>query len=378
MKATGRIIYFVGTAAILFGITSYGCHRLLIYLADRQAYEYKTYNFTVHQLEAYAPLVSGEITQRWKDALKAQPVYEPWVGFREADVTTPTVNVRSGIRLNRNVVSNESETKNASSEKIFAIWFFGGSTTYGYGLSDEETIPAKLEGILGPKYRVLNFGRGHYYSAQENALLLSRLLQGEKPDLAVFLDGLNERCDIASYQNELSSAFDAIAGGYRWHYDEIIKPVRYVLGIFKGILLSWRDQDSDKKIRNVHNKLNCDTHPLPGAGPADTRGLDSVVGANLQQRNFICSNYEVKCLTFSQPIAGIHGIHSDNILLTPAQRQELKNKFELINPQMRKLGAIDLTDLSGVHKHAYVDDVHYSPTATQKIAESMAKYVQKN
>mgnify|MGYP001342391119 CR=1 FL=1 len=68
-----------------------------------------------------------------------------------------------------------------------------GSTSFGYGVEDNHTIPAQLEKISNNKLKVFNFGRGYYYSQQEHDLLYD-LIKKEAPipKYAIFLDGLNE------------------------------------------------------------------------------------------------------------------------------------------------------------------------------------------
>jgi hypothetical protein len=77
----------------------------------------------------------------------------------------------------------------------FNVFVFGGSTTFGYGLADEETIASALQRELratGKRACVYNFGRGFYYSSQERVLFGNLLAAGIVPEVAVFIDGLNE------------------------------------------------------------------------------------------------------------------------------------------------------------------------------------------
>lgn len=82
------------------------------------------------------------------------------------------------------------------------VWVFGGSTTFGYGVPDGETIPSFLQESLRRRYpgapvHVYNFGQGYFYSSQELALLRALLASGApSPEVAVFIDGINE------YQSE--------------------------------------------------------------------------------------------------------------------------------------------------------------------------------
>src|SRR6185503_15185425 len=64
----------------------------------------------------------------------------------------------------------------------FNIFLFGGSTTFGYGLPDSQTVASYLQDDLAarssPHVRVYNFGRGSYVSEQERVLFEELLLAG--------------------------------------------------------------------------------------------------------------------------------------------------------------------------------------------------------
>ena len=86
------------------------------------------------------------------------------------------------------------------------VWLFGGSTMYGYGVADENTIPSQLASYLeaetGGSWCVKNFGRGSYNSSLELDELVSLLVEGknEKPGFVIFLDGLNDLNQPMHYQ----------------------------------------------------------------------------------------------------------------------------------------------------------------------------------
>jgi len=81
--------------------------------------------------------------------------------------------------------------------RFFNIFVLGGSTAFGYGVPDEDTIPSQLQRLLGRvdlarPPRVYNFGRGAFHSTMERILFDKLITLGPNPDLVVFLDGLNE------------------------------------------------------------------------------------------------------------------------------------------------------------------------------------------
>lgn len=77
------------------------------------------------------------------------------------------------------------------------IFVFGGSTAFGYGVRDEDTISSYLQELLAEmlpdtSVAVYNFSRGGFYSTQERILFDELLTLGVVPNIAIFIDGLNE------------------------------------------------------------------------------------------------------------------------------------------------------------------------------------------
>lgn len=72
-----------------------------------------------------------------------------------------------------------------------AIWLFGGSTTWGVGVTDCDTIPSVMNGLL-PRETVVNLGVPAYGRNAEIDRLFHLLRQGHRPRAVLFLDGLND------------------------------------------------------------------------------------------------------------------------------------------------------------------------------------------
>jgi len=118
-------------------------------------------------------------TRRWE--------YEPFAGWRREDFVGDFVNVQDGIR-------QSWESPRTSSGRL-TVWMFGGSTTWGTGQRDDHTIPssiARLAHDAGLDVEVVNYGESAHLIWQEVQTLEAALLTGDKPDLAIFYDGVNE------------------------------------------------------------------------------------------------------------------------------------------------------------------------------------------
>src|SRR5262245_55192645 len=88
--------------------------------------------------------------------------YAPWVQFRNPEFRGRFINTdKQGFRRTREPRITEKNP--------LKVYVFGGSTTFGYGVPDEHTIPSYLQSYLEEKYpsraiQVKNFGQGFYYS----------------------------------------------------------------------------------------------------------------------------------------------------------------------------------------------------------------------
>lgn len=140
-------------------------------------------------LEVYPGLSEREIKDLLNETWSRNYVYEPFTQFKERPYTGKYVNVdKNGFRVSKNQGPWPPEPEN------YNIFLFGGSSTFNYGLPDDQTIASYLQEYLSQvkQVKVYNFGRGNYFSTQERILFEQLLTSGNIPDLAIFIDGLNE------------------------------------------------------------------------------------------------------------------------------------------------------------------------------------------
>jgi hypothetical protein len=140
---------------------------------------------------AYPGLSESEINALLKETWSRPYIYEPYTQFKERQYQGYYVNVdTNGFRATKN-----QGTWPPQREKL-NIFLFGGSTMFGYGVADDQTVASYLQESLMTKLnqdvRVYNFGRGDYYSTQERILYENILVSGVIPDVAIFVDGLND------------------------------------------------------------------------------------------------------------------------------------------------------------------------------------------
>lgn len=134
------------------------------------------------RLPNYSDKAQAKEIFRDLDRLKA--IYKPYVGWRLQPYKGKTTTIGpDGER------SHGSQISTAGKQSI--IRFFGGSTLWGVGVDDSETIPA-LFNALHPEMVVYNHGQFSYNSRQELALLLNLLSRGVPIGDVLFYDGVND------------------------------------------------------------------------------------------------------------------------------------------------------------------------------------------
>lgn len=304
----------------------------------------------------YAHMDQGEVADLLQATATMRYRFAPWIGMRERPTTSRFVNVDGyGIRGNGRPMGTLAALQDA-------IWFFGGSTTFGYGVADRESIPAQLEIALGRP--VVNFGVAAFFSAQENLRLMQVMRYGFRPSAVIFLDGINESCEVVDDQRA-DPRFEDLLNPYRWEPLEILRPVGYV---------AWKVRDRVKTFAGIDRPAP-EGDELICAGPHGPQPLDVVHARLLAERELLCRLYALECTTFVQPFAGLHGRHEDDQSLSQPERLWYRNKFELLQGNWRASHAIFVTDALDQHPaHAFIDSAHYSPAANTRIAQAMAKH----
>ena len=78
----------------------------------------------------YAHMASADVDAMLRVTNSLRFRFAPWVGYRQGETTSRFVNVDAyGIRSNGPAPRDVTTIQGA-------VWFFGGSTTFGYGVAD--------------------------------------------------------------------------------------------------------------------------------------------------------------------------------------------------------------------------------------------------
>jgi hypothetical protein len=308
--------------------------------------------------------------------------YEPYTQIKERPFHGEFINVSDRGYRETGFVKKWPLDKHA-----FNIFLFGGSTMFGYGVADEETVSASLENYFRHLYpslpiMVYNFGRGSYYSSQESILFLRLLSQGGSPDVAIFVDGLNEfyyntdephasefikkYVDSASDQKADKAMLNDMLCKYLPAYKLILSVVQSV---------SMRAKDINRKVVKLSDKYS------------DGKLLDTVINRYLRNKILnegIGSAFNVKTIFVWQPVPTYKFDVKNSLFMEDGFGDHsysgygypLMEKYLALHP----LGANFIwgADIQQDSKEPlYVDKVHYSATMSKRLGEYIGSEIMK-
>jgi hypothetical protein len=351
----------------------------------RNKYQFEWIDFAAyeHLPEAYV----GEILDDFFSLAKLGFAYQPWVHFSEppyAGMRVHVVRDQRGfpIRLTVNPLNEEDLP-------VVRVFVLGGSTTFGYNVSDEHTFPTHLSAVLNERTRaanlaahieVTNYGRAYYYPSQETGLLIDLLRMGARPNLVIFMDGVNpgSQQDLPPFYKQFERQFrsmqfsrlDPAIQPASWITERLgwVPMVRLVKAIQNRMSGGPKRPEEDKKEEDKKEEN------LP-----ETRHILNIFRQNQVISQAVCKAYKIECLFFLQPSAVFNYPTQLYRRSLPEYFMKYRDWVQPVYKQMQQdegriyLG--DLFHLWGSGRKAIVDDVHYSPGFNRFLAEHVAKYV---
>jgi hypothetical protein len=311
-------------------------------------------------------------------------LYEPFTEFKERPYHGDYVNVdENGFRFSRDQASSPPAQGNIN------IFVFGGSTTFGYGVADSETIPSRLQEEfrkqLGAQISVYNFGRGYYFSTQERVLFEKLVLSGYVPNVAIFIDGLND-----FYQNDGEPLY---APEFELMMND---PTR---AMAQALTEKLRNLPIVRAARDAVHSLSCLVGKCVQKGDdgarsdntlADTRFRDPTIISRTINRYLsnkklveaVSAAYDIKPIFVWQPIPtykynpqshlfadAIYDNHGYSIYGYPAMLEEIARR----PPGDNFLWCADIQE--GINEPLYVDQVHYTSAFSKVVASCIATLI---
>lgn len=328
--------------------------------------------------KVYPGVGKEALTQLLYETWSRPYVFEPFTQFKERPFAGTYVNVHeAGFRYSENQATWPPDKSH------FNVFVFGGSSTFGYGVADHQTVPSQLQKILRDKFGtnicLYNFGRGYYYSVQERVLFENLALSGFDIDLAVFIDGLNDffHDDNIPANSALLEAFIRRTNEGPESSTSLGKELLRRLPAHQlGTLLLARPETQPPP----EEDFVFDNEDEKRAERAVARYLD-----NKRMTEHVASGRNVKVLFVWQPVptfrydlrhhlfrTGAFGRHA----LSRLGYQKMQAALSDTSGQKELQGLVWLADMQeDLRMPLYVDSAHYSAFMSQLIAQKLADEV---
>jgi hypothetical protein len=294
---------------------------------------------------------------------------EPFVEFVEKEYRGKYVTISPyGFRYIK-----EQETNFINENKI-NIFVFGGSTTFGYGVSNIETIPSYIQEILNKKYggniAVYNFGCGYHYSSQERIWFEQFIVNEIIPDIVIFIDGLNDfyfssMKDVSNYSDQIS--FIDISS----------------IGVIMKTIIN--ESPTVALLRAAFNELcRRESHEIINAASVnEIRRAAYRLSTNRKIIRNICDEFKITPIFVQQPVPTYN--YDNNKRPVPVDYNRLgrhinsRKGYEMMVEQANS-GEIKDNDIIWcqnlkIDSAEYVDTVHYSSQYNLSIANSIVDYI---
>lgn len=399
---------------VLFGIINFIAAIILykpVKNISSRAYYYDPMDVFNDSIEFMRSIYPGKSDEEIKELILFTNPYQnhPVLEYQEKIQTSSFYNVGfEGVRFDQKV-----NQKNVASLINGAVWVFGGSTTFGQGVKDDETISSFLN-RLDTSNTYINFGVHAYHQTNEIEKMLLLLKKGYKPSRVIFIDGLNDITRMIETNFHPLETPALAKSAYSSDYNIATKEtgnsvlkqlpatrlIRSMMGREKGPdqkkLLPWNQYDNVYDPENMYN-LNPKQHFQSTVlrspyKPIDTAGLNYVIWKlevfykfNYQYLQKITEAYEIPFSIYYQPIGILekgNPFWKDTLTTNTAP---LFVNFNYIVPKIKEIihqwqlsSFYDISSVDDSCSKCYVDLTHYNPRLNRMMAVAILNTQQKN
>jgi len=283
---------------------------------------------------------------------KLNTKYYDHITWRRNDFNGETITIKNGYRMNN---TNENFILNKD------IWVFGGSTVWGTGADDKNTIPSLIEKLTN--ISTLNLGETGYTTTQELNLLLKELVK-HKPKKIIFYDGVNDVGKCKKNLNYFSTGQEArLQTIFQSKLSEpysknlIIAPLK-ILEKVKNYLK-----------KNTKLEYDCDINVLKAENIAKTF-VNNWINVEL-----IAKKNNIKFIPILQPTIFTSTSNKNYLLIS--NYDELKKQYEILYELIKKelskedFKYLNLENSLNKVENYFIDFCHLSPNGNMKIAREI-------
>jgi hypothetical protein len=282
-----------------------------------------------------------------------------------------------------------------------STWLLGGSTAFGYGVADNETVAFFLN-QLDTSDTYINFGAPSFHQKMEIEKLILMLQKGYRPKKVIFLDGLNDLFKLTeSNYNPFETPnkpMNAYGNDFSLGSITINKHLFYALPIVKryyeylAYSMVKNGSITPQILNNIYESNSLyNTQPFlhyhlcealleqPKNTTVTSTKIIAFYKENLTLLDALSKAYHFEYTVFLQPIGLFlpnNSFINDTSEMKNSHRlyKNIAPAYQRIIKEVKQQKLPHFYDLSYAHelcKHPYIDLTHYSKSMNKKIAELM-------
>jgi lysophospholipase L1-like esterase len=380
-----RVLIFLRTFWAIIGVTlvflllTEAAFRTIFALRDR---------FSADSVPDRRVLVEGYAGDQWpvehyRELSRLEERWEPYVYFRPKPFQGSTIRVGpAGQRATWQPPLSSEDRAQPSRIKVLTL---GGSSMWGYGARDDQTIPSLLARALyerGSRLEVKDLSGIGYVSSQEVIALVRELQAGYRPDVVVFYDGVN---DTSSAYLGGQAGLTTNESNRREEFNLLQSPARLAAVLTAKLVRDSGSYRFAQAVRRRFERVHAASSAKPSSDEIDRLARDVVARytANIQIVESLSQTYGFRPFFFWQPII------FTKQALSPLEREEAQ-KFAWAEPMFRAVyerirqspelkSDADFQDLSGLFDSTdglvFIDYCHTTEAANVQIATAMSDRV---
>ena len=297
--------------------------------------------------------------------------YFDYITWRRDDFEGKTINISDGLRE-----TYEPTNPNINADKYL---FFGGSTTWGTGVNDDNTYPSIFADRLNTS--VTNFGETGYIARQSLSLLTNYSINNSLMDLSrkhiVFYDGVNdvsERCrseisGLGTGQEQQMQSMLSTKSDEKYSFAKLFEQLTQFLQVVT------RKLGMVEALSTASENYTCSSDPRRAEEIART------LVETWQVASDFVKNRGGKFTAILQPVAFIGSANIEYLELNKANDTALSMQYQTVYPLIRQFAAdanIDFVDLTTAYdscNNCYIDFCHVGPQAHQILVDNLVNSI---
>ena len=308
--------------------------------------------------------------QHFKELSELTISYYDYITWRRDDYSGQTVNITNGIRT----TYSDSDTSTSAQE----FWFFGGSTTWGTGVTNELTYPSMF--ARNNSVKAVNFGETGYIARQSLSYLQNIFIKNETASFngtktIVFYDGIN---DIG---HQCRSHINGLGTGSETQIRDILERNTQTKYSFARTFSQLSDLlvSLTRKL-GFKGKFSFDSQAIYNCASDPSRAEE--VAKNLVETWISAHNlsktHAVDFFAVLQPVAFIGDASYDYLRMNSQDDLVFAEQFKAVYPLVRQLAVeaninfIDLTSVYDGCADCYIDAIHVGPQAHSLLTNALS------